>query len=56
MDQNSAHTSVLTERPTEHRQPMDMTVLGYAMALGLAVLVAVGIWYWLERKADRGNR
>lgn len=54
--ETAAHSSVLTERPTDHRQPMDTTVLGYAMALGLAVLVAVVIWKFLEGRADRGER
>lgn len=48
--------NVLCERPTDHRQPMDTTVLWYALALGAAVLVGVAVWNWLERKADRGNR
>lgn len=48
--------SVLCERPTDHRQPVDTTVLCWALALGIALLIAMGTWTWLERKADRGGR
>jgi sensor domain CHASE-containing protein len=48
--------SVLCERPTDHRKPMDSSYLDYAMALGLAVLFGVVIWKFLETKADRGER
>lgn len=50
------HSSVLTERPTDTRQPMDTTALWYALAAGLAVVVGMAIWTWLERKADQGSR
>lgn len=46
------HQSVLTERPTDTRPPMDPAVLWYALALGAAVLVGVAVWTWL----DRGNK
>ncbi len=53
---SSAHQSVLTERPDADRGPMDTTILWYVMAIGVAVLVGVVVWKFLEGKADRGNR
>lgn len=55
MGSPNEHVSVLTERPTDHRQPMDITVLWYAMALGVAILIAAGIAHWLRPKVRGGE-
>lgn len=48
-------TGILCERPTDTRQPLDAGALWYAMAAGVAIVIGMAIWTWLERKADRGS-
>jgi len=56
--QPTSHASVLSERPDADRTwtPETGVVLWYCMAAGLAVLIGVGIWYWLGEKLRRIER